>query len=76
MIYKSCEGNKTWPLPLREPAVWCEPVRQTMCMAHPGAVRLNDFVRAKRLTPLAVQALMEADEGAPDNRQPNQGGTA
>lgn len=77
MIYpRSDEGNKTWFLPLREPAIWCEPVRQSMCMAHPGAFRLNDSVRVKRLTPLPVRALLEADEGYSGNRRPNQGGTA
>ncbi len=75
-IHKSSEGNKTWFLPLREPTIWCESVRQATCMAHPGAFRLNDSVRAKRLTPLPVRALLEADEGYSGNRKPNQGGTA
>ena len=45
-------------------------------MAHPGAFRLNDVVRAKRLTPLPVSALLEANEGLQENLRPNQGGTA
>jgi len=45
-------------------------------MAHPGAFCLNHRVRAERLTPLPVQALLEADEGDSGNRMPNQGGTA
>ena len=49
--------------PFQRAGGWCEPVRQSMCMAHPGAFRLNECVRVKRLTPLPVSALMEAVEG-------------
>ncbi len=56
----------------------CEPARQAMCMTQPRAVRPNGIVsvRAERPATLTAKALLEAVEGCPENRRPNQGGTA